>query len=455
MEFPVFQPPYLGNGMVIGLNAVIHVFISHGLAIGAFALIAWCDWISWKETGAKREAWNRFTKRFLRFVVLAVTIAGAVTGVGIWLTISALAPRATGSMLRIFFWPWFLEFHVFMWEVLFLLWLYQSWDRLAEKRAWRLTLEGAYVVLALASAVAITGILGFMLTPGAWLEERSLGTAFFNPSFVPQLLSRLAFGFGLGALAALVWTTFWAEAAIQRDAFFRFGLVVVASLAVLGVAASIYFVTVPLPFTERTRFSVLTSNFSQYPELLLVGNILVLGLALLAGIAAVARKVEWVRWLAVPGLVGLMAWVAQFERVREFIRGPFLMPGYLYANGVLVEEQSLLNRSGMLALSHWHSGVDVREDPLGAGAFLFARNCSACHTMGGLNSIQDRLRGRSEQGIRVLLDQTHNMVSFMPPFSGQPEERRATARFLYELTRDNVPLDSMARYRVRREGRHD
>ncbi len=49
---------------------------------------------------------------------------------------------------------------------------------------------------------------------------------------------------------------------------------------------------------------------------------------------------------------------------------------------------------------------------------LFGRNCSACHIIGGINSIQDAVKGRSEDGIIVILGHTHEMVPFKPPFSG-------------------------------------
>ena len=43
MQFPVYQVPYAGNGMVIGINAIIHVLVSHGVAIGAFAVVVLAD----------------------------------------------------------------------------------------------------------------------------------------------------------------------------------------------------------------------------------------------------------------------------------------------------------------------------------------------------------------------------------------------------------------------------
>ena len=62
----------------------MHVLISHGLAIGAFALIV----LGELNFGALRTGtavypqWQDFRRDFLKFAVFTITIAGAVTGTG-------------------------------------------------------------------------------------------------------------------------------------------------------------------------------------------------------------------------------------------------------------------------------------------------------------------------------------------------------------------------------------
>ncbi len=125
MQFPIFQAPHLGNGMVIALNAVVHVFISHGLAIGAITLIAISEYFGFRK---RSRDWENFAKDFLKFSIIVITGIGAATGVGIWFITSALAPRGIGSLLRIFFWPWFIEWMVFTVEVIVILLYYSTWD---------------------------------------------------------------------------------------------------------------------------------------------------------------------------------------------------------------------------------------------------------------------------------------------------------------------------------------
>ena len=87
-----------------------------------------------------------------------------------------------------------------------------------------------------------------------------------------------------------------------------------------------------------------------------------------------------------------------------------------------------------------------QDDPDNRGAFLLAQNCSACHTIDGLNDIRQRVSGRSEDGIFVYLSHIDEMVPFMPPFSGTEEERRVLARFLYRLANDRIHLSAPSRY---------
>src|SRR5665647_3756503 len=198
MQFPVYEVPYLGNGMTIGLDAVLHVIISHGLAIGAILLIVISEYFGFRKAS---KDWENFAKNFLKFNIIVITGIGAVTGVGIWLITSALAPTGIGSMLRIFFWPWFLEWILFTLEVVVLLIYYFTRDKwLGERKKKHIYLGVSYIVLSVSSAFLITGILGFMLTSDGWPWDKSFVSAFFNPSFLPQLFLRASMAFMLGAI---------------------------------------------------------------------------------------------------------------------------------------------------------------------------------------------------------------------------------------------------------------
>jgi len=445
MQFPIFQVPYLGNGLTIALDGIVHVVISHGFAIGAMAIIVLSEYLGFKNSSRR---WESFAKDFLRFSVIIITGVGAVTGVGLWLITSALSPRSIGSMLRVFFWPWFLEWIVFSLEVSVLLIYYFLWDRWsAKKKKQHIRLGFSYVLLALFSAVLITGILGFMLTPDGWPWNKSFWAAFFNPSFLPQLLLRTGLSFIMGAVFSAGYCL-----ATRRDADFRrealrlCGKVALVLFAVTAVASAWYLQSIPSRFRTHAAFAILTSKLSQHPELFYLinaaGALILVAFALLSlrGSSSILRA------LLVPALLFSLGFVSEFERIREFTRGPYLMPGYMYSNQVLLEENPFYNEAGLLKNSFWFNKTTDNPDPIKQGVYLFAQNCSSCHTISGINDIKDRVQGRTEDGIYVILGHTREMVPFMPPFSGTEEERKILAHFFFALSEGEIKLGAPSRF---------
>jgi hypothetical protein len=444
VPFLLFQVPYLGNGMTIGLNAVIHVLISHGLAIGFMAMIVIAEYLGFKRG---RPGWESLAGRMLKPAVIVITGVGAVTGVGIWFTTSALNARGIASLLRVFFWPWFLEWGFFTLEVGAILFYYFRWKRWSgDGRNYRLAFGASYVILACVSAFLITGILGFMLTPDSWPWTRSFFPAFFNSSFLPQLLLRLGLSFALGSLFALGFVSFARLEPDFRPAALRLYARILLPAAVLtGACAAWYFAVVPSRFKTHAAFSLLTSHFSQSPGLLLWvngGAVLLLAGAIAAGLAGARRTA---RILVIPALLASFVLVTEFERVREFIRGPYILPGYMYSNQVLLSEEPLFREKGLLRSSPWFGIAETSPNDTRRAVYLFKQSCSTCHTIGGLNDIVDRVRGRSRDGLFVILGRTHEMVPFMAPFSGTDEERRILASFLYDLASGKLPVRPFSR----------
>jgi MFS family permease len=445
MEFLLFQIPYLGNGMVIGVNAVIHDILSHGVAIGLVAMIAMAEYIGIRRNS---DAWAGFAGDMLKPAIVLITGIGAITGVGIWFTTSALSPRGIGSLLRVFFWPWFIEWIVFTLELIVILIYYfmrDSWD--GERKKYRVYFGSAYVLLGSVSAFLITGILGFMLTPDGWPWDRSFWPAFFNPSFPPQLLLRLSWALGLGALFASGYLFISKrEVEFRKEAVRLFGKVVLLSVVSTAFSAWWYIFTIPSAFKTHMIFSVLTSHFSQKPELFRVMNGAGAFLLILFCIGAVKGSARMSGILIIPSLIVMFAFGGEFERIREFIRGPYIIPGYMYSNQVLLKETPYLGEEGMLKNAYWFNQTERDPTEVQKGAYLFGANCSTCHTIGGINDIRERVRGRSEDGISVILAHTHDMAPFMPPFSGQEGERLILAKFLYGLSQGAIHAGCPSRY---------
>lgn len=450
MNFPPYLIPYLGNGMVIGLNAVIHVLISHGIAIGAFAMMIYGE-SRFGGGGANAAAypeWHAFNKGFLRFNVFTITILGATTGAGIWFTIMPLASLGQSHMIRVFFWAWFFEYFVFFAEVAILLYLYFRWDVLwAGNRPKLVRLGALYAAMAITSGVTITAILGFMLTPGAWLRTHNFWDAVLNPSFLPQAAARMSFSFVIGSLVAASGVAFWGHESFSAKALRMFGKVLLVSTAAFAVSLVLYLHVLPRAFASHIPFAVLTSHFSRYPVLFSGGNLLLFLLLFICAFAAMSGRSSAVRASAVPALVAIILLVTQFERVREFIRGPYLMPGHMYVNSITLNEEQFVRSKGLSAVNPWYQSVYPKDDT-SRGAFVFAQNCAICHSVGGLNNISDRLKGRTLDGIYVILGNVHDMVPFMPPFAGSEEERKLLADFLYRVENNELRFRSLSRLLV-------
>ena len=290
MIFPILHIPGLGDGMTIALDAVLHVLISHGLAIGLASMLVLFQTLTWLGKGA---FWAQISRGLLGPVVVITTSIGAVTGVGIWFITGALAPEGIGSLIHLFFWPWFIEWGAFTTEVVLLLIYYYLWDRLAQDKPGVLAALGwGYVAVAVSSAFLISGILGFMLTPDGWPWGQTFREAYFNPTFIPQFLLRVAGGLSLGSLCLLGWTA-WRYKGPREDrnrALRLTGAVFLGAALVTAVCAFVYFSRVPQTYLTHWKFAVATSYLSQLPYLLPAFNGLAALCILATALAALSRE---------------------------------------------------------------------------------------------------------------------------------------------------------------------
>lgn len=442
MVFPILHIPGLGDGMTIALDAVLHVLISHGLAIGLVTMLVLFQTLSWLGKGA---FWAQISRSLLGPVVVITTSIGAVTGVGIWFITGALAPEGIGSLIHLFFWPWFIEWGAFTSEVALLLIYYYLWDRLHRNRPGLLVALGwGYVAVAVLSAILISGILGFMLTPDGWPWGQSFNQAYFNPTFIPQCFLRVAAGLSLGALFVLGWATwrFKGPGEERGRVLLLAGAVFGGAALVAAGSAFVYFSRVPQTYLTHWKFAVATSELSQQAALLPIANGIAVLCILATALTALFRRPVLCRILCIPTIIFCVGMVMEFERIREFVRGPYLLPGYMYANQIpLAQNEALIAKDGaLLPTIRWINDNEEFSPDNRAGQALFAANCGVCHTEGGINDISTRIAGRTLEGVNAIIGITQNLAPFMTPFTGSEQERLLLANYLYTLANQDSRL---------------
>lgn len=447
MDFPIFHIDFIGDRLLIAIDAVLHVIINHAFAIGALPVIALFEY---QGIATGNRKWDQLAYRLLKIVFILTTTVGALTGVGIWFSAALVNPAAIGSLIRVFFWGWFVEWLVFVTEVSLILIYFLSWEKAGKtlrtkRRHWRLgVFLAAFSWLTMAIIVAI---LGFMMDPGNWLTEKTLIAGLFNPVYLPQLFFRTALAMVMGGCVILLLSGWFNRHAsthaefVFKNQVIRFTAAWSGGWLVLLMVASVwYYRVVPNQMLSSLPVATGTQEYVNWHEnfkwLLILGLIFV-GLTFRRSFKK-PDQVTLSRY-AISALL-LFAMLAQFERVREFIRKPFIIGQYMYANGIRVDEYPLLQRDGLLQHATYARVREVTaENGLTAGREVFALACSRCHTVIGVNSIRTQLQrmyGDKPWNAEIIAGYVANMHRaryFMPPFPGNDAELEALAVYLASL----------------------
>jgi mono/diheme cytochrome c family protein len=450
-DYPIFDMPLLGHRLLFAFDAIIHVFISHGAAVGGSIILVIAQWFAIKQNDKKFD--ELAYKILFTFFVLATAI-GALTGIGIWIHANIINPAAIGALLRVFFWKWFVEWIVFNVEMVFLLWWFLTWKSRPLGTPGKLShfrLGVYYAVSSWLTMAIITAILGFMMTPGNWLKsefpaEPDYLASLMNPSWIPSLGFRTFFSIGWAAAIAMFLSWFFTrnDEEMRRRAMRFFGNIMWMSVPLFIVFGAWYYDQFPQAAKDLFVIGSITRRLAGNPVLAwyLTGGLVVLA-AVGAGILYLQpRRAPLLAALIM--LVGSMGLIGEFERVREFTRKPYIIYGYMYANGVRVADMPYLNRDGFLkhaAFVPEQYRTVTEENKLEAGKYLYQMQCRYCHTLNGINAMKARIEGWSEEAIYHRIGSLDSPATpFMPPFSGTDAERHALAAYLASLQEEKNPL---------------
>ncbi len=434
MNYPVWD--LQGSGLLIGIVSIVHVFVSHfAVGGGLFLVLA--------ERKARRDddpALLGFVRSLSRFFILLTLVFGAITGVGIWFAITLVSPWATASLINTFVWGWAIEWTFFLTEIAAAMVYYYGWDRLAART--HMTVGWVYFWAAWLSLVIINGILSYMLTPGAWLEDRGFWTGFFNPTYFPSLFARTFGAIGLAGLYAVFAAGFLRDPHVKRTVarwagtFWVLPAVIALPLSLAWYFAAAAGAGVPVADIFGSRSSgflaVVASAFgplpgSGYP---MAQRALRVALAALAAALVVTLFVRFARAErygrlsgSVLMLAGLLA-IGGAEWVREDLRKPWVIGQHMFVNGVRLPPRAgapkppdgfpadvytveALNASGVLAASPWvripasdAPGTPIEREAAAeaaAGREVFRLQCFACHSYDRYNGIARLVRGQSSK----------------------------------------------------------
>ena len=426
MNYPIWQLGFPG-GLLIATVAVLHVFVSH-FAVGGGAYLVLTERKAYRNND--RELLN-YARAHAKFFALLTLVFGAVTGVGIWFSIGLVSPDATSTLIHTFVWGWAMEWVFFFVEITAALVYAYQWDRL--DRASHQAVGWIYFVAAWASLAIINGIVTFMLTPGRWLETRNFWDGFFNPTYFPSLAIRTAMAVALAGMFGLV-STLQLRGGIRERVARWSGAWVVVGIVFLPLFGLWYY-----------------RAFPGFARRYLAGGISAAGTAVNLAIAAAALALVVtalaVLWKpralngAVVALVLLsgLATLGSGEYLRELVRKPWVIGGYLYANGIRADALKQISATGVSADSRWLAAKPA-ADSLAYGREIFVLECSACHSVGGYRALRARVRGWDEHFAYQALPHLQLMRGTMPPFAGNETDRAALAKYLASLNPATVSI---------------
>lgn len=430
MNYPVWDAAATGGGLLIAIIAIIHVFAAHFAVGGGFFLVL-------TETRARRQgdaALLAYVRGHTRFFLLITMVVGALTGVGIWLVISAVHPSATSVLIHTFVFAWAIEWVFFLVEVVSLLIYYYTFDRL--NAGDHLKVGWIYAAAAWLSLFMIDAIISFMLTPGGWLENRGFTSAFFNPSFLPSLVFRTAVALILAGIYGLITASRLADEGLRQRQMRHCAWWVTAPFLVLIPAAWWYFEVIP----DQAQSMVLgrSADVVSFVRAFLWLTPLVA----LAGLAVLLRLPRRAGAVLAGCLMVLgLLYLGSFEYVRETSRRPWVIHGYMYSNSLTPDVLDETRRGGLLARARWAQVKGIKPDNREqAGAELFRLACLSCHSLGGpRNDILVQTAGMSRDKLETTLAQMGRQKTFMPPFPGNAPEAAALADYLVRLHTGTAP----------------
>ncbi|MCW3807780.1 c-type cytochrome [Plebeiibacterium marinum] len=459
MDFPLFHLDFMGNRMLVAVIAIIHVLINHAIAVGFVPIVTLLEYLGYKsgETEPEKGAyWDKFSYKLLFVAFVITTTVGALTGVGIWFAAALVNPASIASLIRVFYMAWFTEWLIFVTEVVLIMLYFLSWKRLSKTREGKrkhIIFGASLAIFSWLTMAIIVAILGFMMDPGNWLNDGDFWSGVLNPIYMPQLVFRTGVSMMMGGMFALFLSSFFLKKdnPVKVPATRTMTLYTLFWTPIAALGAFIYYIKIPDYMVGNLPVALGTQQFQEWYGSLIyvVAGAVAVAVLVCLGLLWKPRKFPK-GWLWIP-LILLFGFLGTFERLREFIRKPYVIADYMYANGLLKEDYALFKRDGVLPHSSYTNTSKVTErNRLEAGKNVFKIACTRCHTTGGINSIVtnfEKMYGAEKPfdatAMKAYISGMHNVKIFMPPFPGNEEELDALVLYIKSLQEHPETLEGV------------
>ncbi|MBK8223117.1 MAG: cytochrome ubiquinol oxidase subunit I [Candidatus Obscuribacter sp.] len=438
MNYPIWVVPYLGGPWVIGIISIVHIFLSH-FAVGGGAFLALAEQIAYKR---KNENLYNYLKGHSRFFLIITTVSGAVTGVGIWFSISLVSPDGTASLIQSFTLAWALEYLFFVAELATAFVYYYTWDRVSKET--HLLLARLYMVFSIMTLVIINGIITFMLTPGKWIESHNWLDGFLNPTYFPGLIIRMLIMAAIAGMYALVTSSRIPDPHF-RTYMVRFCAKWLIPIFLLGPIVSFWYLNqIPQAAVQTIFTGIQTSglgNFSILARALYLSMVLSGTIILFAFFGPYLNPRGFTFRIAILFMICGLSVTGTTEWMRELLRKPYVVYNYMYSNGIRKTEVPDITSAGFLNKGKWASALantpECKADP---GEVIYRYQCMSCHTLDGYRSMKRMIGDRDEESVVGFLNmlkekdpEKNPYHGIMPPLAANDTELKSLAHYLAGL----------------------
>lgn len=422
MNYPVWELTTFGGGFLIAVIAIVHTLVSQ-FAVGGGLYLVILEMKAYKKEDPKLLD---YVKKHSKFFMLLTMVFGGITGVGIWWTIALLSPAGTSSLIHSFVFGWAAEWVFFVGEIVALFIYYYTFGKMDRRN--HLILGWIYFICAWMSLFLINGIIHYMLTPGAWIENQNFWSGFFNPTFWPALVFRTGLSLVLAGVFGFITAAFLKDEKMRMTIMRTCASWIVIPF-VLMILGGWWFVSA-LP--EEPKMMILQKS----PEM--IGYLKTLywftPLLFIASILMAIKFPQGLQKVFCFVIVGIaLVHLGAFEFVREGGRRPYIIYDHMYSNQILVKDVPEINKAGFLTTAKWVENKEVTDENLiQAGHEIFLHQCTSCHSVGGvLNDIGPIVdKYDNVFGMDSMLNGLGKINDYMPHFMGTREERWALANYI-------------------------